>query len=87
MASAANQCELAVKVLERRFAPEDQELGLELSKLASLCFRAGLPGQCAEACRRARVSLQLHLRSDDTQLTELDMMEAFCTGGSAEGTR
>lgn len=75
---AANHCGLSVQVLERVFAPEDRELGMELSKLAQLCFQAELTDQCIDACRRARISLQVCLRAGDEQLVELDMMEAYC---------
>lgn len=74
---AAKHCELSLQVLERRFAPEDQELGLELSKLANLCFQAGLMDQCVEACRKARISLQLCLPEGDEQLVALDVMETL----------
>lgn len=75
---AAKHCGLAVAVLERRFAPEDPELGTELAKLAQVCFRAGLADRCISACQRARISLRVCRRRGDELLTELDMMESYC---------
>lgn len=84
-AEAAKHCELSVKVLQLRFAPEDQELGMEELKLANLCFQAGLLGRCKEACQRARVSLGVCLPAGDEQLAALDVMESLCRGAEAGG--
>lgn len=78
---AAKHCELAVAVLERRFSPEDPELGMEIAKLAQICFSAGLANQCMSACQRARISLRLCRRQGDELLGELDMMESYCRHG------
>lgn len=80
-AGAAKHCSLAVRVLEGRFSPEDQELGMELAKLAQICFSAGMADQCISACQRAKLSLRVCLRQGDGLLEELDMMEACCLGG------
>lgn len=75
---AAKHCGLAVAVLERRFSIEDRELGMELAKLAHICFNAGMASPCIDACQRARVSLRVYWKEDDEQLVELDKMESYC---------
>ena len=77
-AGAADACARALHVLVRRFAPEDQELGVEFLKLAELCFNAGWMDKCGAACRKARVSLGVCLQPGDEQLATLDTLQGLC---------
>lgn len=78
-AGAADACARALAVLVKRFAPEDQELGVEFLKLAELCFNAGWMDKCYRACRKARLSLGV-LAAEDEQLVALDRLQALCAG-------
>lgn len=77
-AGAADACARAVHVLVKRFAPEDQELGVEFLKLAELCFNAGWIDKCHAACRKARLSLEVCLQPGDEQLMALDTLQGLC---------
>eukprot|EP00752_Nemacystus_decipiens_P011045 g9813.t1 len=83
-AGAADACARAVHVLVKRFAPEDQELGVEFLKLAELCFNAGWIDKCNAACRKARLSLEVCLQPGDEQLVALDTLQGFCAERTAE---
>ncbi|CAM9965703.1 unnamed protein product [Laminaria digitata] len=84
-AGAAAACTRAVEVLAKKFALEDQELGMEYLKLAELCFNAGWTEQCMVACQKARVSLEVCLAPDDEQLVALNNMQQIMC--SAYGSR
>ena len=77
-AGAADACARALHVLVKRFAPEDQELGVEFLKLAELCFNAGWIDKCNAACRKARLSLEVSLQPGDEQLVALDNLQGLC---------
>lgn len=77
-AGAADACARAVHVLVKRFAPGDQELGVEFLKLAELCFNAGWIDKCNAACRKARLSLEVCLQPGDEQLVALDTLQGLC---------
>lgn len=77
-AGAADACARALHVLVKRFAPEDQELGVEFLKLAELCFNAGWIDQCSAACRKSRLSLELCLQPGDEQLVALETLQGLC---------
>ncbi|CAM9436358.1 unnamed protein product [Hapterophycus canaliculatus] len=76
-AGAADACGRALSILVKRFALEDQELGVEFLKLAELCFNAGWIDKCYRACRKARLSLGV-LAAGDEQLVALDNLQALC---------
>lgn len=84
-AGAADACARAVHVLVKRFAPEDQELGVEFLKLAELCFNAGWIDKCNAACRKARMSLEVCLQPGDEQLVALDTLQGLCTAAFSCG--
>ncbi|CAM9634823.1 unnamed protein product [Scytosiphon promiscuus] len=75
-AGAADACGRALSVLVKRFAPEDQELGVEFLKLAELCFNAGWMDKCHRACRKARLSLGVFAEGDE-KLVSLDNLQAL----------
>lgn len=77
-AGGADACARAVHVLVKRFAPEDQELGVEFLKLAELCFNAGWIDKCNAACRKARLSLEVFLQPGDEKLVALDTLQGLC---------